>query len=196
MLEVVDLDLRTADCLPALPSDAQDHEGDDEPDDRIGDLDSEGNDCRRGDDTEADEAVYACMPAVGDKSGAPQPSPGTKAYLCSDLVSDEPDDAGKCEKPEMRQRPRVDEPLDGLTERDKGADEDCEDDSQPTQAFAARAAQVKGDSKRNRGQSIAEVVDEICKQGNTQRAVVDEGLSERSDRENGEAERDGLDAGS
>jgi hypothetical protein len=99
------------------------------------------------------------MLAVSDKSGAAQPSSGTKAYLCSDLVSDEPDNAGKCEKPEMRQRPWVDEPLDGLAERDKSADEDCEYDAQPTQAFAACAAQVKGDSKRNRGQSIAEVVD-------------------------------------
>ena len=89
----------------------------------------------------------------------------------------------------------MDEPLDGLTERDKGADEDCEHDSQPTQAFASRAPQVKGDAERNRRQSIAEVVDQICEQGNTQRAGVDETLSERSDRENGEAERDGLDAG-
>jgi len=136
------------------------------------------------------------MPAVGDKSGARQAGPGTKAQLCSDLVSDEPDDAGKCEKPEMRQRPRVNEPLNGLTQRDKRADEDREHDSQPSQALAACAAQVKGDSKRNRGQSIAEVVDEICEQGNTQRAVVDEGLGEGGDRENGEAERDGLDAGS
>jgi hypothetical protein len=46
LLEVVDLDLASADYLPALPSDAQDHEGDDEPDDRICDLESEGNDCR------------------------------------------------------------------------------------------------------------------------------------------------------
>jgi hypothetical protein len=196
MLEVVDLDLGLADCVPALPSDTQDHEGDDEPDDRICDLESECNDCRRSDDTEADEAVYARMLAVSDKSGAAQPSPGTKAYLCSDLVSDKPDDTGKCEKPEMRQRPRVDEPLDGLTERDKGADEDGEHDSQPTQAFAACAPQVKGYSKGNRRQSIAEVVDQVCEQGNTQRAVVDEDLSERGDREDGEAERDGLDAGS
>jgi hypothetical protein len=196
MLEVVDLDVSTADCLPALPGDAQDHDGDDEPDDRIRYLESEGNECRRSYDPEADEAVYACMPAVGDKSGAAQPSPGTKAYLCSDLVSAEPDDAGKCEQPELRQRPWVDEPLDGLTERDKSADEDCEHDSQPTQTFAACAPQVKGDSKRNRRQSVAEVVDQICQQGNTQCAVVDESLSERSDRENGEAERDGFDAGS
>jgi hypothetical protein len=90
----------------------------------------------------------------------------------------------------------VDEPLDGLTECDKCADEDCEHDSQPTQAFAARAPQVKGNAERNRRQSIAEVVDQICEQGNTQRAVVDESLSERSDREDGEAEGDGLDAGS
>ena len=96
----------------------------------------------------------------------------------------------------MRQRPRVDEPLDGLTERDKGADEDCEHDSQPTHAFPACTPQVKGDSQGNRCQSITEVVDEICEQGNTQRAGVDESLSERRDGENGEAERDSLDAGS
>src|SRR5438876_2349173 len=117
------------DCAPALPGDAQDHEGDDEPDERVCNLESEGDDRCRSDDPEADETVRACMLAVSDKSSTAQPISGAKTYLCSDLVSDEPDDTSERKEPEVRQRPRVDEPLDGLSKRDEGADEDREHDS-------------------------------------------------------------------
>jgi hypothetical protein len=43
--------------------------------------------------------------------------------LRRDLVADEPDQARRRQEPEMRQRARVDEALDGLTERNQGADD-------------------------------------------------------------------------
>ena len=81
--------------MPAVPGDAQDDERDDEPDHRICNLESEGNDSRRSNDTQADETVHTCMLAVGDKSRTAETLPRAKAYLCSDLVSYEPDDSAK-----------------------------------------------------------------------------------------------------
>jgi hypothetical protein len=69
------------------------------------------------------------MLAVGDKSRTTEATPRTEAYLRSDLVSYESDDPSEGEQPEVGQRPWVDQPLDGLTKSDKGADEDCENHS-------------------------------------------------------------------
>jgi hypothetical protein len=119
------------------------------------------------------------MLAIGDKSRTAEAIPSAKAYLRSDLVSYESDDPSEGEKPEVGQGPWVDQPLDGLTKSDKGADEDREDHSEPSPSFAPRTAQVEGDPQWNCSKRIAEVVDEIGEQRNTQRSVVDKCLSER-----------------
>jgi len=43
---------------------------DDEADDRVGEFESGGDDSGAGEDAEADEAVDACVLAVGDEGGA------------------------------------------------------------------------------------------------------------------------------
>ena len=78
----------------------------------------------------------------------------------------------------MRQRARVDEALDGLTERDQGADEDSEHHREAGPALAAGAAEEEGDAERDRRQRVAEVVDQVGEQGDTQRLLVDERLRE------------------
>src|SRR6266511_881548 len=125
-LEVVELDIGGADRVPAIPRDAQDDERDDEPDDRVCNLESERDDRGRGDDTKADEPVHTGMLAVGDERGTSEPISGTKANLCCDLISDEPDHTSKGKKPQVRQRAWVDKSLDRLAEGDKRADEDRE----------------------------------------------------------------------
>ncbi len=55
-----------------MPGDLEDHEGDREPDQRVGDLEADRDDDRAGDDAEADESVGAGVVAVGDERGAVQ----------------------------------------------------------------------------------------------------------------------------
>ncbi len=55
-----------------MPGDPEDHEGDREPDQRVGDLEADRDDDRAGDDAEADGSVGAGVVAVGDERGAVQ----------------------------------------------------------------------------------------------------------------------------
>jgi tetratricopeptide (TPR) repeat protein len=81
--------------------------------------------------------------------------------LRRDLVTDEADDAGGGQQPEMGERTRVDETLDRLNESDEGADEDGEHDAEPGNPLPARAAEEEREAERDRSQRIAEVVDQI-----------------------------------
>src|SRR5438105_15265491 len=91
--------LGLGDGVPALPGDAEDDGGDYEPDDRVGQVEAEGNDCGAREDSEADEAVDAGMVSVGDEGGTVQPTSGAQATLGGDLVADEADDAGGGQEP-------------------------------------------------------------------------------------------------
>src|SRR3954466_3585009 len=117
------------DRLTAVPGDAQYTKRDDETDDRVCNPQSHRDTSRRGDHSEAEEAVDPCMLAVRDKGCAAEAIPGAKPNLGRDLISDETDDTGEGKKPEVGQRPRVKEALNGLPQRDERTDEDREDDS-------------------------------------------------------------------
>ncbi len=64
------------DGVPALPGDAEDDGGDDEANDRIGQVEPERNDRGAGEHSETDEAVDAGVVSVCDERGALQPSAG------------------------------------------------------------------------------------------------------------------------
>jgi hypothetical protein len=74
----------------------------------------------------------------------------------------------------MDQRMWVDETLDRLHECDDRADEDGEHDDEAGPALATHGAEEEGEPQRDRGRGIAEVVDQIGKQRDTQRARVDQ----------------------
>ena len=79
-------------------------------------------------------------------------------------MPDEADNPGRGEHPQVGQVLRVDEALDRHVERDAGGDEDRENDGEPGESLSANAAQKERDPERDRGQGIAEVVDEVGQQ--------------------------------
>lgn len=76
----------------------------------------------------------------------------------------------------MRQVLRVDEPRHCLVERNARGHEDGQDDEEPGKPLAARAAQVERNSERNSRERVAEVMNQIGKQGDTVRRHEDESL--------------------
>jgi hypothetical protein len=122
-------------------------------------------------------------------ASTPQP------YLGGEFVASEADHAGEGEQPKMCERARVDEALDGLAERDEGADEDREHHRETGQPLAAQAAEEEGETEWDRGERVAEVVEQVGQQRDAERARVDERLRERGDGEDAEAQGDGADAG-
>jgi len=58
----------------------------------------------------------------------------------------------------------MDETLDRLIQRDHRADEDREHNRESGEAFAAQAPEEERETKRDRGQRIAEVVDQVGQQ--------------------------------
>src|SRR5579884_1054304 len=95
----------------------------------------------------------------------------------------------------MRERARMDEPLDRLHERNDRADEDRQDDTEAGEPFAALAAEEERQPERNSGERVAEVMDQVGEQRDAERARVDERLRKRRDREDREAPRDGAEPG-
>ena len=164
VLDVLEVDLGSPDGVPGVPGDLEDHEGDREADDRVGDLRAERDDDRARDDGERDEAVDAGVVSVGGHRRAPEPPPRRQAHPRRELVADKADDAGRGEHPQVGQVLRVDEALDRHVERDAGGDEDRENDREPGESLAAHAAQKERDPERDRGQGIAEVVDQVGQQ--------------------------------
>src|SRR5438034_126832 len=115
--------------MPAFPGDMQDDQRDHKADDRIGDLKAERHDSRTCKHAETHESIDASMLAVGYERRAPESLARPKTHLRGEFIAHEADDTGQGQKPEMRQRTRVDEPLDRLAERDERTDEDREDHS-------------------------------------------------------------------
>ena len=87
----------------------------------------------------------------------------------------------------MRERARVNEALNRLTKRNEGADEDRDHDGEPSPPLTTSASEVERDPKRDGGQCVAEVVDQVCEQRDAQRSGVNERLRERSQRQQAEA---------
>ena len=164
------------------------------PDQRIGDRDAEADDGRAGDDAERDEPVDAGVIPVGDERGTVEPAPGPQPHARRELVADEADQAGRGQHPQMGEVLRVQEPLDRLVQGDAGGDEDRRDDGEPGELLAARAAQEERDAERDRGERVAEVVDQVREQRDRAGGGEDDRLHERGDAEHAEADRDGLDA--
>jgi hypothetical protein len=79
----------------------------------------------------------------------------------------------------------VDEPVNGLDSGHAGAYEDRGNDRQPGASLRYRGAQSESDPKRDGGQGIAEVVDQVGKQGNAAAGDEHDGLSDCRQAENG-----------
>ena len=116
------------DRAPRIPGDLEDHERDRETDDRVANARAERDHDRARDDAQRNEAVDAGVIAVGDQRRTRQPPARAQPYLRGQLVTDEADDAGRRQHPEMRQVLRMDQTLDRLVQRDTSRDEDCEHD--------------------------------------------------------------------
>src|SRR5215218_1686549 len=94
----------------------------------------------------------------------------------------------------MFERARIDETLDGLDQRDEGADEDRQHDRKASPALAPGAPEIEGDAERHRSKRIAEVVDQVGQERDAQRLRIDEALDEGREHEHAETPGDGADA--
>lgn len=193
VVDVFEVDLGAANGVPRFPGDAQDDQCDHEADDRVGDLRAERDDDRARNNAEGDEAVDAGVLAVGDHRGARESPSSAEPYPGGKLVAGEADGARSSKHPEVGQVLRVDETLHRLVERDAGGDENRKHDRETGEPLAADAAQQEGDAQRHRRQCVAEVVNQVREQGDGMREREDRDLRARSDREDQQAERDGLD---
>lgn len=134
------------------------------------------------------------MVAVGDQRRTGEPAARTKANLGGDLVPDEPNRAGGCKYPQMREVLGVQEALDGLIQGDTGGDEDHQDDCETGQLLAPETAKEEGDAEWYGGERVAEVVNQIGEQRNRVRDEEDRDLRNRGETENRKAECNRLDA--
>src|SRR5712691_5567605 len=173
--------------MPALPGDVEDDEGDDETDDRVGEVQPEGNHAGARKHSETDKAVYPRVVSVCDERGTVEPPTGTQTHLRGDLVPDEPDDAGSGQEPQMRKAARMNDALGRLPQRDERADEDCEHDREAGETLSSGVAQKERKPERDRGERIPEVMDEVCQERDAQRSRVDERLRERRQSQDREA---------
>jgi hypothetical protein len=85
----------SADGAPGLEGDPQDQGGDREADERVGDLDAEGDRSGGRDDSEGHESVDAGVMAVCGEGGALEPGAAAQPDLGRDLVADEADQSGE-----------------------------------------------------------------------------------------------------
>ncbi len=134
------------------------------------------------------------MVAVCDERQAREPPASTQPHLRGDLVSDEADQPCCRERPQIGQLLGVDQPLDRLVERYEGADQNCGNNRESCDFLAAERAQEECDPERDRGQSVAEIVNQIGKQCDAASDREDRRLNERSAEKDRERDRDGLDA--
>src|SRR5436190_17327517 len=130
-----------ANRVPGVPRDLEDDERDHEPDDRVGDVESQCDESRTCDHPEGHEAVDTRMTAVGEQGGTVEPSPGPQPNLCRNLVPDKADRTRSRQQPQVRKRARIQETLDRLPERDESAGKDREHHAESSPAFALLAPQ-------------------------------------------------------
>jgi hypothetical protein len=124
---------------------------DDQADDRVGKFQPDRDDGGAREDAEADEAVDAGMLTVGDQRRALKAATGAQAHLGGELVADEADHSGSRQVLEMREGVRADEPLDRLSERYQGPDEDRKYHCESGEPFAAQVAKEEGEPASSPG---------------------------------------------
>jgi len=83
----------------------------------------------------------------------------------------------------------MDQADDRFVERYARADKDREDDAEPGPSFASTAAEEKSDTEWNRGESIAEVMNEIREQRDRVRQNENGNLSSRRERKDPQTQR-------
>lgn len=173
-----------------MPGDAEDHERDREPDQRVRDVDPDRDRPRAEDDAEADEAVGARVIPVGDEGGAGEAAPGAEPDPGGRLVAEEADDPGQGQNPEVRERLRVEQARDALEEGDEGADQDRQDDEEAGDPLGACAPEQEGDPERDGGERVPDVVDQVGEQGDAVAEDEDRSLRERGRAQDREADAD------
>jgi hypothetical protein len=159
--------------------DAQDHDGDRQPDQRVGDGQADRHDGGARDHREAHVGVGAGVVAVGGQGGAAQRPTGAGADLGGKPVAGEADGAGGGEGAEVAWCARVHEPADRLHPRDARRDEDRADDEEAGDALGARGAKREGGGERDGRGRVAEVVDEVGQQRDAVGCDEDGGLGQR-----------------
>ena len=130
---------------PRVPGDAQDHDGDREADQRVGDRDADRDHRGAGDHGERDICVCAGVRAVGDQRGAVEPAAGAGADDRGDPVAGEADRAGCAERAELVDVLGVEEAVDRLVAGDACGDEDRGNDGEPGPPLGARGTQQERD---------------------------------------------------
>lgn len=94
----------------------------------------------------------------------------------------------------MREVAGVNESLDCLSERDASADENREHNEETRKTLAPRTPQEERETERNRGQRIAEVVNQVGEQGDAQGPRIEVALNQSRGGQDGETDRDRADA--
>ena len=94
----------------------------------------------------------------------------------------------------MRELFGVEEPLDCFVAGDAGGDEDCRDDGQPGELFAAVRTEQERDPKGHGGERVADVVDQVGEQRDAAGGDEDDRLKGGGQAEDAEADGDGADA--
>lgn len=121
------------------------------------------------------------MVAVGDQCGAVESLAGSQADLGGDLVADEADSPGGGQDAEVIEGLRVDQAIDRRRRRDAGADEDRGDDEVAGALLSHERAHDERDPHRDRGECVADVVDQVGQQRHAARGDEDDALQDRGD---------------
>ena len=139
-------------------------------------------------------SVRAWYPSA-TRAGLLSRLPARSRIESRDLVPHKADYPGGGERPEVVERLRVDQTLDGLHARDAGAEEDRGDDEVAGRLLAPRAPEEERDPERHGGQCVAEVVDQIREEGDAVACHEHDDLHERREQKHAEGDRDRPDAG-
>ncbi len=105
------------------------------------------------------------MLTVGHERRALQTSTGAQTDAGRELVADEAEQTRDRERPEIVEMLRVGKSVDRLDCGDRGRNEDRQYHGISGPAFASLAARKKRNSKRDRGECVATVVNQVGKQG-------------------------------
>jgi hypothetical protein len=184
-----------ADGRPRLPRGPQDEAGDDQPDDGIGDRQSESDERCADDDPCADVAIGSRMMAVRDQGRAVESTPAPPPDDRGDLVADDSHDSGQEECAEMGRRACLEKLGDDVLEGKQGAGEDDADHGVAGPAFGSAAAQDERGAERDRGEGVPAVVDHIGQESDAAAGSEDEELRHGCAQQDSKAQRDGLDTG-
>ena len=139
---------------------------------------------------EADVGVGARVVAVRDQRRAAQPSPSPRTKHRGDPIAGESHRTGKRQRQQVIGCARVQQAVNGHKAGYAGADQNRGDDEEAGEALGPFGAQQKGDTERNRGQRVAEVVDQIGEQRDAAGGDEDQHLNGGGQAEDAEGEDD------